>query len=229
MARRRAGQGIGRSLTGIKLRHERHSLPDIPILRSRPYGAACFTQFGARTLRDAGDFVCECDSDPGPKPDDIDSLLKHGTGTIGAKHALLVALANEHGYHAMELVVACCELRLPPSFATRVDATLRRPNTLPTAVCWIRDHDRRLQTFEWTGRSMHAVKPITEVAVRPEQLAPQRINLYRNFAADWCRALEADPLEFTRLRAWQLRASPGSAAYEDLLGYGLSPAFAPSI
>jgi len=56
MARRRAGQGIGRSLTGIKLRHERHSLPEIPILRTRHYGAACFTQFGARTLR-VGQFV----------------------------------------------------------------------------------------------------------------------------------------------------------------------------
>jgi len=228
MADKRVGHGIGRSLTGIKLRHERHAIPDIPIAGSRPYGAACASRFGARTLRDAVDFVCGCDSQPGPKPDDIHSLLTYGTGTIGAKQALLVALAIEQEYEGMELIVACCELRLPSS-SSRQDSGLRRLNTLPMAVCWIRVQDRRLQIFERTGRPMHSVNPITECPVRPEQLSVQRIGLYRTFAADWCRALEADPLEFARLRAWQLRASPGTATYENLLGYGLSPSFAPSV
>jgi hypothetical protein len=213
----------------MKLRHARHLLPSVPIARSAPFGAACFARFGAQSLRDAADFVCECDDKPGPTPDDPRSTLLHATGTVGAKQGLLAALAAESGGEDIQLIVAFCEMRLPEMRADRADSPLRRPKTLPLAVCWLRSQDRRLQIGASSGPEFRVVEPLSETVVDPPELPAQRVRLYESFAADWCRALEISPREFARLRAWQLRVMAGSPLFEDLLGFSLPPDYRPVI
>jgi len=211
------------------LRHEGRLLPNASLDPRGPLGAACRVRFDGRTLREAAEYVCDCNTDPGKSPDDFRSLLTGDTGTIGAKQAFLAALAAELGRNDVQLIVACCEMQLPERAAARPDSSLRRPHTLPLAVCWLRHRGRRLQIIEPRNASLHTVKRVTEVTVSPEHLAAERERLYKVFAADWCRALEAQPVEFARLRAWQLRVSANTSVFEDLLGHSLPPDYAPTL
>jgi len=211
------------------LRHEGRLLPNVSLDPRGRYGAACRARFDGRTLREAAEYVCECDTGPGQTPDDLHTLLTGHTGTIGAKQALLAALAKEAGRDDVELVVACCEMELPEMGSLRSGPILRRPRTLPLAVCWLRHRGRRLQMVEPRHASLHTVNLVTEVTVPPEQLASQRVRLYKTFAADWCRALETQAGEFARLRAWQLGKSAGTSLFEDLMGYSLPASYVPAL
>jgi hypothetical protein len=211
------------------LRHEGRLLPNVSLDPRGRYGAACRARFDGRTLREAAEYVCECDTGPGRAPDDMHALLTGHTGTIGAKQALLAALAKEAGRDDVELVVACCEMQLPEIGPLRSESILRRPRTLPLAVCWLRHRGRRLQIVEPRCASLHTGNLITEVPVPPEHLALERVRLYKSFAEDWCRALEIHASEFARLRAWQLGKAAGTSLFEDLLGYGLPASYVPAL
>jgi hypothetical protein len=213
----------------LALRHEVRLLPSVALHARTALGAACRARFDGRSLREAAEFVCDCSADPGVAPDHYPGLLATQSGTIGAKQALLAALAAEVGRNDVQLIVGCCEMRLPELPPGRVEARLRRPHTLPLAVCWLRFRGRRLQFVDSRHGSLRTLKLVTEVTVRPEQLAAERVRLYQIFAADWCRALEIHPIEFARLRAWQLRASAHTGAFEDLMGHRLEPNFAPAL
>jgi hypothetical protein len=235
------GAGANRSHSGPDqtpgiLRHEGRLLPNLPLNPSGTYGSACRARFDGRSLREAAEYVCECGADPGPSPDDLAALFTGHTGTIGAKQSLLAALTAEVGRQDVQLTVACCEMRLPePSSARRdpaiqrSDSAIRRPDTLPLAVVWLRHRGRRLQIVEPRHASLQTLRLVTEVTVEPAQLAAERIHLYETFAADWCRALEVHPAEFARLRAWQLRLAGDTSLFEDLLGHALPADFAPRL
>src|ERR1700692_1312033 len=77
------------------LRHEARLLPNVSLDSRGRYGAACRARFDGRTLREAAEYVCECDTGPGQTPDDLRALLTGHTGTIGAKQALVAAFARE--------------------------------------------------------------------------------------------------------------------------------------
>jgi hypothetical protein len=217
----------GRS--ALTLRHEGRLLPNVSLDSRGRYSSVCRTRFDGRTLREAAEYVCECDDGPGGAPDDLHGLLADQTGTIGAKQALLAALAREAGREDVELVVACCEMQLPDLGPLGGGAVLRRPRTLPLAVCWLKHRGRRLQIVDPAHASLQTVNLVTEVAVAPEQLAAERLRLYKTFAADWCRALEIDAGDFALLRATQLRKSAGTSVYEDLMGHGLPPGYVPAL
>jgi hypothetical protein len=211
------------------LRHETRLLPNVSLDPRGRYGAACRARFDGRTLREAAEYVCECDTGPGQAPDDLHALLTGHTGTIGAKQALLAALAKEAGRDDVELVVACCEMELPEMAPLRGGPIVNRPRTLPLAVCWLRHRGRRLQMVEPRHASLHTANLVTDVTVSPEQLASERTRLYKTFAADWCRALETPAGEFARLRAWQLGKSAGTSVFEDLMGYSLPASYVPAL
>ena len=211
------------------LRHETRLLPNAALNPRAALGAACRTRFDGRSLREAAEYVYDCDTGKGTKADDFADLIITQTGTVGAKQAFLAALAAEIDRTDIELIVACCEMPLPAMPGSRAGTTLQRPHTLPLAVCWLRYRGRRIQIVEPSEGSQHTAMPVTEVVVRPEQFAAERIRLYEAFAADWCRALEANPLEFARLRAWQLRAAVDTSLFEDLLGYSLAADYQPAL
>ena len=208
------------------LRHEGRLLPSVSLNRRGRLGAACRNRFDGRSLREAAEYVFDCDTGPGSEPDAFESLLVSHTGTIGAKQALLAALAEEMGRSDVELIVACCEVPVMPMSSQPMTTA---PRTLPTAACWLRYRGRRIQIVEPGQGSFAGLTPVTEVAVRPDRLPAERVRLYQAFAADWCRALETHPAEFARLRGRQLRLSVGTSMFEDLLGYGLPFDYAPKL
>jgi hypothetical protein len=213
----------------LVLRHEGRLLPNVALDPRGRYGAASRARFDGRTLREAAEYVCECDTGPGKTPDDLQALLTGHVGTIGAKQAFVAALAKEAGRDDVELVVACCEMPLPEMGQLRGEPIPRRPRSLPLAVCWLRHRGRRLQMVDPSQASLPTVNLVTEVTVTPEQLAAERVRLYQTFAADWCRALETNAGEFARLRAWQLGKCAGSSLFEDLMGYALPASYLPAL
>jgi len=218
-----------RTSTAPMIRHEVSHLPNVVLNPRGAFSAACRARFDGRTLREVADYVRDCDSVPGPASDAFPGVITRHTGTIGAKQALLAALAAENGRNDVQLMVACCEMQVPYSDNEHLELGGQRRQKFPLAVCWLRYKGRRLQIVEAKQASLQTVELVTEIPVRPEQLAAERIRLYQTFAADWCRALETSPSEFARRRASLLSLSAGTSVFEDLLGYALPPGYVPTL
>jgi DNA-binding CsgD family transcriptional regulator len=218
-----------RASTALIIRHEGSLLPNVVLNPQRAFSAACRAGFDGRTLREAADYVRDCDSVPGLASDVFQGVITQHTGTIGAKQALLAALAAENERDDVQLMVACCEMQVPYSDYQHLELGEQFRQRFPLAVCWIRYKGRRLQIVEAKQASLQTVELVTEIPVRPEQLAAERIRLYQTFAVDWCRALEIGPNEFARLRASLLSMSAGTSIFEDLLGYALPPGYVPTL
>ncbi len=221
--------GTPRASTAPKLRHEGSLLPNVALNPRGAFSAACRAGIDGRTLREVADYIRDCDSVPGLAPDAFQGVITHHTGTIGAKQALLAALAAENGRNDVQLMVACCEMQVPYSDHEHLELGGQLHHKFPLAVCWLRYKGRRLQIVEAKQASLQTVELVTEMPVQPEQLAAVRIRLYQTFAADWCRALETGPSEFARLRASLLRISAGTSIFEDLMGYALPPGYLPAL
>ena len=205
----------------LTLHHQSRWLPEVNLSVAQPLSVACRRVFMARTLRDAADALRDCGNQPGPTPDDPSSLLTHLTGTLGAKQALIAALAAECGREDVHLVLACHEL--PRDTPEEPEHLL-----LPLVVCCLQIRTRAIQIAEsGSGSQVHRMA-LSRIRVRPETMSTERVNLYRTLSADWCRALDIEPAAFAQLRAERLRNATARSVYEDLLGYGLPPSYQPS-
>jgi hypothetical protein len=212
------------SAIALRLCHQSRWLPDVALNIAAPFGARCRRVCNSRTLRDVADYLHECGGQPGSAPDDPVAVVMLRTGTIGAKQALLAALAAECGRDDVRLIVACHELELH----SNVEIAGRRL-TLPLAVCYLHCRSRIVQIAASCARSIGLSKAIAAVRVDPLRLASERVRLYQTFATDWCRALDMNPAVFARLRAEQLRRAEGCSLFEDLLGHQIPPDFAPIV
>lgn len=209
-------------LSRMRLYSQSRWLPDVALRTSAPLGSACRQAFNGRTLRDVADFLRDCGQNPGPLPDDPGAVVMHATGTLGAKQALLAALAAECGRNDVQLIVACHELEVSDN-----NAAGNRLPTLPMAVCYLRCGARGIQIAALGAGSVLHDKAVSAMRVDPFGLANERVRLYQKFAVDWCRALDMSPAEFARYRAEQLRRPERRSVFEDLLGYHLPSSYAP--
>ena len=183
--------------------------------------------FELRCLRDVWDILRDCEATPGDRPDYLDDVLALKCGTLGAKQALIAALAQECGRDDVQLTVGCGELTVARVRGLESLFAHRSTLTLPLAVCYLRCHTRRLQVSSAQEASQMTSPPHSEKFVDPRQLPEQRVRLYQEFAADWCRVYDLTPKAFAQLRAGTLRAVPYPAAYEDLLGHTLDHHYQP--
>jgi DNA-binding CsgD family transcriptional regulator len=207
----------------ITFQHQSRWLPDVKLSHTLALSVACRRALQARTLRDVADALRDCGEEPNPSPDDPNALLVHLTGTLGAKQALLAALAVECGRADVQLILACHELPIadPPGTGTR-------PATLPMILCHLRSRARNIQIAEAGSGSILYGKALSVEHVDPLTMAAERVTMYQTFASEWCRALDVAPAAFAQLRAEQLRMAARRSVFEDLLGYRLAPGFTPS-
>jgi len=206
----------------VRLFHQSRWLPDVSLSCTGPMGVACRRAGNCHTLRDVADMLRDYAEEPGPSPDDPGALLTHRTGTLGAKQALLAALAAECRRDDVQLILACHEFELPDDVPDG-----GRPPTLPLVVCYLRCRSRDVQITAAESSSILHSKAVSSVRVEPQALAQERVQQYQRFAADWCRVLDVSAATFARRRSDQLRQAARRSIVEDLLGYGLPPEFAP--
>jgi hypothetical protein len=206
----------------VRIQHQSRWLPDVGLSLTGSFGRSWRQAFNCRSLRDVADVLRECGDQPGPSPDDPAAVLSQGTGTLGAKQAVLAALAKECGRSDVQLIVACheFELRAPPGVGGR-------RITLPLAACYLRCRAREVQITEERSMSILRGKAVSVVRVEPRALAAERLRLYQNFATDWCRALDLAPVDFARLRTEQLGLAERQSVVEDMLGHRLPPDYVP--
>lgn len=208
--------------SAVRLFHQSRWLPEVTLSCTGPMGVACRRAGNCQTLRDVADMLREYGEEPGPAPDDPGTLLTHQTGTLGAKQALLAALAAECRRDDVQLILACHEFELPGDVPDG-----DRPPTLPLVVCYLRCRSRDVQITNTESSSVLHSKAVSSVRVEPQALAQERVQQYQRFAADWCRVLDVSAAKFARRRSDQLRKAARRSIVEDLLGYGLPPEFAP--
>jgi DNA-binding CsgD family transcriptional regulator len=212
------------------LRSQARLLPDMALNLRAALGARCVAAgINARRLRDVADCLRDGNSDPGDRPDSLEEILNRRGGTLGAQQALLVALAHEGGRRDIELIVGCGEVEIAWTAEQVGLPSGRARRTLPLAVCYLRYRGHRLQITAPGSGSMLTAPPHSETAVEPLRLPEQRLRLYREYAADWCRVFELRPQQFAPLRAAALQHARGTALYEDLLGHSLAAGFEPAL
>lgn len=205
-----------------RLSHQSRWLPNVALSQSGPLSIAARRTLHCRSLRDVADFVRECPGEPGPIPDDPAAVLVHHSGTLGAKQALLAALAAEAGRPDVRLVVACHELDVASALTSGGGRA-----TLPVAACYLRCSTRKVQIAEPGEGSIFSEDAVYSEQVEPFTLAKDRVRLYRRFARDWCAALDMTSEQFAQLRALQLHRETRRSIVEDLLGHVLPPTFVP--
>ena len=216
--------------TATLLRRQSRFLPHAALNFAGRLGSGCHAApCNLRFLRDVADYMIGFDAAPGGRPDCLDDVLAQQGGTLGAKQALLAALAQECARDEVQLTVACGELTVTSAPGLENLFIEHPTRTLPLAVCYLRFRNRRLQICNFGSGSQMAAPPDSETTVDPVDLAGRRLSLYREFAADWCRVFDLSPQEFARLRAHALRTSPTPAVYEDLMGHALDPNFQPTL
>lgn len=216
--------------TAPLLRRQSRFLPHAALNITGRLGSACrAAPCNLRFLRDVADYMLGFDAAPGGRPDCLDDVLAQQGGTLGAKQALLAALAQECARDEVQLIVACGELTVTSAPGLEPLFIEHPTRTLPLAICYVRCRNRRLQICDFDSGSQMTAPPDSETTVDPVDLAGRRLSLYREFAADWCRAFDLAPQEFARLRAHALRTAPTPAVYEDLMGHALDPNFQPTL
>ena len=216
--------------TPTLLRRQSRYLPHVALNFTGRLGSVCrAAPCNLRFLREVADYMLGFDAAPGGRPDCLDDVLAQQGGTLGAKQALLAALAQESARDEVRLTVACGELTITGTPGLETLFIENPTRTLPLAICYLSCRNRRLQICDFGSGSQMTAPPDSETTVNPVNLAGRRLSLYRDFAADWCRVFDLAPQEFAQLRAHALRTAPTPAVYEDLMGHALDPNFQPTL
>jgi len=163
-------------------------------------------RFDGRTLREVAEYVLRMRYRAWPSSRRLAGLLTGHIGTIGAKTGPCGRVGEGSRPGDVELVVACCELPLPELEPLRNGFILRRPRSLPLAVCWLR---YAVDACKWSSRGTHRC-----TRSRSSPRSPSLLRTWRRSACDSIRRLPRTGVErwrsrprVCRLRAWQLGKS----------------------
>jgi hypothetical protein len=162
------------------------AFPDFALDQSTETGAS-FIAHRAATFHDAVRLVWRLPYGRNADRADWRRVLAEGRGTCSTKHALLAALAGEHGV-AVDLVVGIYEMR--EANTPGVGAVLARHgiDALPEAHCYLRRRGTRLDV---TRCDAHAAEPIAgfiaEHVIAPEGIGDEKLSIHRAAMDEWMR------------------------------------------
>lgn len=136
-------------------------------------------------------------------------VLTAGRGTSAAKHALLAALAEEHGA-PVQLVLGVYEMTAENTPA--IDKVLRRyrADCALDAGCWLWHSGERVDLSREVAESSQ-LSVLHEEVVAPEQIGAYRLAVYQRYLWDW-----SGSRGWTMEEAWQVRQACVAAQAEDL-------------
>lgn len=180
--------------------------------------------FEVNSLREAAEVLRDCPLSDDASPDDPYGVIRHRGGTIGARQALLALLAAECELANVQLVLSCHE-----GAVTTLTAPDGSVLAIPIVVCHLKIKGRSVQIAEPGYRSTPVGAPVFVQTVQPHTMARERVALFQQFSADWCRALELSAKGFREKRKQCLIASKDTALFEDLLGHLIDETFEPSL
>jgi hypothetical protein len=173
-------------------------LPDFPLDPATKTGAR-FAERGVWDFRSAARHVMLLPYGRNTDRSDYRLVLEEGRGTCSTKHALLAALAREHG-RPVGLRLGIYEM--DGRNTSGVEPVLRRHglDSVPEAHCYLTCQGVRV---DLTGAG-EAEEPIRaflhEEAIEPHGIGAYKVERHRAFIGRWAKARNLDPEKIWRAR-----------------------------
>jgi hypothetical protein len=188
-------------------------LPDSPISSPGPLGEA-FTARGCTTFRAAATLVRAFPYGRTIDRSDYRLVLAEQRGTCSTKHALLAAVAREHGL-PVQLMLGIYEMT--ETNTPGVGGILRRGglSAIPEALCWLRYQGAEIDlTMPVGGNS-----PIPHICLHAEPIEPEDIgtykqDLHRRYLGQWLVGQRRPDLDLDQV--WSLREACIAALSSEL-------------
>lgn len=161
------------------------ALPEWGLSPASPLGRA-FIEQGCATFHAAAAHVWHLPYGRTSDRADYRLVLEEGCGTCATKHALLAAVAREHGV-ALGLVLGIyemCEANTPG-----VGGVLRRHGlaALPEAHCYLASGGERVDLTRVDVDGGAITTFLHEEVIEPEQIGAYKVTLHQRVLRDWSR------------------------------------------
>lgn len=164
---------------------DERALPDFPLRPDGPLGQA-FLRCGLNGYRSAARYVRELPYGRNTDRGDYRLVLSEGRGTCSTKHALLVALAEEHAVpvHLFMGIYLMCEANTPG-----VEIALRRHglDAIPEAHCYLVYEKRRID-LTWPEIPCSPISEfLHEEPLAPADIREHKVAVHRRYLEEWAR------------------------------------------
>lgn len=159
------------------------ALPDFALSSGRPLGAG-FVALDLRTFHAAADHVWRLPYGRTSDRSDFRLVLPEARGTCSTKHALLAALAREHG-RPVPLVLGIYPM--DGVNTPGVAATLRAHgfSSIPEAHCYLHVDGRRVDLTRAGADAGPIEQFLMEEEITPAQIGTYKVELHRRFVRRW--------------------------------------------
>jgi hypothetical protein len=166
------------------------SLPDFP-LSGGELGHR-FVAMGLGTYHAAAHHVWSLPYGRNTDRADYRLVLEEGRGTCSTKHALLAALAREHG-RPVELALGIYEM--DGENTPGIGGTLDRHglDLIPEAHCYLIHDGRRADLTRREGSGEQITAFLHEERIEPHQIGGHKVELHREFVRRWAEERGLDP------------------------------------
>ncbi|MEP7220408.1 MAG: hypothetical protein ABI876_15900 [Bacteroidota bacterium] len=146
--------------------------------------ASCLIERGIGSFRRAAEYIRDLPYGRNSDRADYHLTLAEGRGTCSTKHALMAALAAEHGV-AVDLMLGIYEMngRNTPG----VGAVLERYglDALPEAHCYLRCGETRIDLTRNVIAEEAIERFLYEEQISPEHIGAYKVELHRRIMAEW--------------------------------------------
>lgn len=160
-------------------------LPDFRLSRNGPLGTL-FADHGHAGFRAAAEHLRHLPYGRTSRPHDYTLVLAEGRGTCSTKHALLAAVATEHGAQ----VDLCLGIYAMNALNTLgVGAVLARHGLpyLLEAHCYLTYGSARVDVTRTQADSLAPSEFVLEMRIRPEDIGERKRKLHQRVLGDWAR------------------------------------------
>ncbi len=130
------------------------------------------------------------------------TVLAEHCGTCSTKHALLYALAAEHGRREVVLMLGIFKMKADST--PRISATLRRHGLdyIPEAHNYLRIHGE-IADYTWPDAPDFSKDLLIEQEILPAQITDFKVDFHQAFLRSWLRENPAVP--YTPEALWVIR------------------------
>lgn len=182
------------------------NLPDLHLGGDGEF-ASRFLALGIEDYRGAARHVRDLPYGRNSDRSDYRLVLEEGRGTCSTKHALLAALAGEHGSGVgLRIGVYLMDAANTPG----VEPVLSRQGlpSFPEAHCYLAYGGTRVDVTGVRGSTIGTF--LYEETIKPGQIGPYKVQLHRRFLRSWALERRLDPEHAWRVREECIRALSGT-------------------
>lgn len=166
-------------------------LPNFSIAERGPLGAE-FTAAGCSDFRSAVAHVRQLPYGRTSARGRYQLVLEEGRGTCSTKHAILAALAEEHG-HGVKLMLGIYEMSEENTPGTGPVLSHHGLDCIPEAHCFLKAGSVRVDVTRGSGSGDLSMTLIHEEEIEPHQIDTYKPAVHRRFLTRWAEERDLEP------------------------------------